>query len=95
MEAAGCPDIARNFKLIRDDLLTDNEYIQVCLKAALHNESANFLANFNNEAFNKRFSRKVYEHICWVTVLHNPQSILKMAEPPEELLNLITAQLKK
>jgi Leucine-rich repeat (LRR) protein len=95
MEAAGCPNIAKNFKLIRGDLLTDNEYIQVCLEAALHNRSADFLANFNNEAFNRRFGRNVYEHICWVTVLHNPQTILSMAEPPEELLNLITAQSKK
>jgi len=95
MEAAGCPDIANNFKLIRDDLLTDNEYIQVCLKAALHNKSADFLSNFNNEAFNRRFSRNVYEHICWVTVLHNPQTIFKMAEPPEELLNFMASQHKK
>jgi len=94
MEAAGCPDIANNFKLVRNDLLTDNEYIQVCLKAALHNKSADFIANFNNEAFNKRFSRNVYEHICWVAVLHNPQTIFKMTDPPEELMNSIASHKK-
>jgi len=95
MEASRCPDIANNFKLIRDDLLTDNEYIQVCLEAALHNNSADFLSHFNSETFNKRFNRRIYEHICWVAVLHDPQTIAKMTEPPEELLNLITEPHKK
>jgi len=77
MEAAKSPDIGVIFKFINGDFLTDSEYIQVCIEAALHNKHADFLANLNTEAFKKRFNRDIFERICWVAVLHNPKTALK------------------
>jgi Leucine-rich repeat (LRR) protein len=71
-------------KYIRDDLLKDNEYIQVCLEAALRNSYADFLININH----KRLKREDYERICWAAVLHLPSTISKMVEPSKELLTL-------
>ena len=88
MEAAKCQNIGNVFKLIRDKSLTDNEYIQICIEAALHNRSFDFIDNFNTKSFNSRFSREVYERICWVSVLHYPQTISKMIEPTPELLKI-------
>jgi Leucine-rich repeat (LRR) protein len=73
-----------SFKYINDDLLTDNEYIQVCLEAALHNAYPDFLGNINAS----RFSREVYERICWAAVLHLPSAITNMVKPTKELLKL-------
>jgi Leucine-rich repeat (LRR) protein len=94
IEAASSPDIANGFKLIKSDLLTDNEYIQVCVEASLHNRAVYFIDNFNNEAFQKRFSREIYEHICWVAVLHHPQTITKMINPPREFQKLAAEHSK-
>jgi len=73
-----------SLKYIRDNLLKDNEYIQVCLEAALRNSYADFLINVNH----KRLNRKDYERICWAAILHLPATISKMFEPTEELINL-------
>jgi len=78
MEGARSPEIGDTFNLIRDDLLSDNEYVQVCIEAALHNKSADFINNINTEAFQKRFKRDIYERICWVAALHNPNTISKI-----------------
>jgi len=88
MEAAKCQNIANVFNLIKDNLLTDDEYIQVCIEAALHNRSFEFIDNFNTKSFHSRFSREIYERICWVSVLHYPQTISKMIKPTPELLKL-------
>ena len=69
MEAAKCGDIGHGFKLIKDGQLTDGEFIQVCMEAALNNKTANFIVNLETEAFQKRFSREIYERICWVAAL--------------------------
>ena len=95
IEAASSPDIANGFKLIQSDLLTDNEYIQVCIEASLHNRAVYFLDNFNNEAFQKRFSREIYERICWVAVLHYPQTVSKMINPPNEFKKLMPGRPKQ
>jgi len=78
MEAARSSEIGDTFHLIRDKLLSDNEFIQVCLEAALHNKSADFIDNINTDAFQKRFKRDIYERICWVAALHNPSTISKI-----------------
>jgi Leucine-rich repeat (LRR) protein len=85
MEAARCPDIGSGIKFIRTDALTAEEYIQVCLEAALHNKAADFLTHFNSEAFRKHFNREIYERICWAAVLHHPQVITRMERPTPEL----------
>ena len=85
MEAAKSQEIGNYFKLIREDLLADNMYIQVCIEAALNNRSLDFIENFNTDAFQKRFSREIYERVCWVSALHNPKTILKMLNPTEEI----------
>ena len=77
MEAAKSPDFTTVLKFINDNFLTDSEYIQVCIEAALHNRHADFLTNINTEAFQKRFSRDIFERISWVAVLHNPRTSLK------------------
>jgi hypothetical protein len=92
MEAAKNSEIGSAFHLIKDDLLSKNEYIQVCLEAALNNKSADFLMNFNNESFFARYSREVYERICWVAVLHYPRTITKMMQPTKEIQNLASKQ---
>jgi hypothetical protein len=56
------------------------------MEAALHNKKPGFLDNFNTEAFKKRFGRNIYEHICWIAVLHYPPVIQKMENPSQELL---------
>jgi Leucine-rich repeat (LRR) protein len=81
MEAAKNSEIGGAFKFINKDSLDDFEYIQVSLEAALHNKAPDFINNFNNDAFAKRFNRKVYEKICWVSVLHNPATISKVIDP--------------
>jgi Leucine-rich repeat (LRR) protein len=90
IEAARSPDIANGFKLINEKLLTDNEYIQVCIEAALHNRSEYFIDNINNETFQKRFDREIYERICWVAILHYPRTISKMINPPAEFHKLVS-----
>jgi hypothetical protein len=89
MEAVKNPDVANLIRLIKDDTLTDSEYIQICMEAALHNKKPGFLENFNTEAFKKRFNRNVYEHICWIAVLHYPPVIDKMENPSQELLSIV------
>ena len=91
IEAARSAEIGRSFKLIRDDLLTDYEFIQVCLEAALHNGHADFLNNINSK-LSTRLSRKDYERICWAAVLHYPPVISKMVEPTEELYRLVVSR---
>ena len=77
MEAAKSPDIGIIIKFINGDFLTDSEYIQICIEAALHNRHADFLTSLKTEAFQKRFSRDIIERISWVAVLHNPRTALK------------------
>ncbi|MDR0319864.1 MAG: hypothetical protein LBI28_00030 [Treponema sp.] len=89
MEAARSSEIGRVFKLIKTDLLTDSEYIQICIEAALHNHYPDFLNNFNTEEFKKRFSRDVYDHICWAAVLHYPPTVSKMINPTEAVRRLV------
>jgi len=69
-------------KYVRDELLKDNEYIQICLEAALRNSYADFLINVNH----KRLKRGDYERICWAAILHFPATVSKMVEPTEEWL---------
>ncbi|MDR1837409.1 MAG: hypothetical protein LBQ89_07105 [Treponema sp.] len=88
LEAAKSHDIGNAFKLIRNDLINDYEYIQVCIEAALHNRSADFLDIFNNKAFLSHYGRETYERVCWVAVLHYPPAISKMADPTNEIKNL-------
>ena len=76
-EAAKSYDIGNAFKFIRDDCLSDKEYLLVSIEAALHNRTSDFLDNFNTEAFQKRFNKEIYERICWVSVLHNPRTAAK------------------
>jgi len=73
-----------SIKYVRDDFLKDNEYIQVCIEAALRNIYPEFLIHVNH----KRLKREDYERICWVAVLHLPSTISKMVEPTKELLAL-------
>jgi Leucine-rich repeat (LRR) protein len=94
IEAARSPDIANGFKLINEKALTDNEYIQVCIEAALHNRSEYFIDNINNETFQKRFDREIYERICWVAVLHYPRTISKMISPPNDFHKLAASRAK-
>ena len=77
MDAAKSQDIGRAFQFIKGEFLTDSEYIQVCIEAALHNKHLDFISNFNTESFQKRFSRDIYERVCWVAVLHNPKTASK------------------
>jgi len=92
MEAAKCPDIGNYFRLIRDDFLSFNKYIQICMQAALSNRSLDFISNFNTDAFQKRYGREIYEHICWTAVLHNPRVITKMISPTKEIQNIASKQ---
>jgi Leucine-rich repeat (LRR) protein len=71
-------------KYVRDNFLKDNEYIQVCLEAALRNSSPDFLVFVNP----KRLKREDYERVCWAAILHLPSTISKMVEPTKELLAL-------
>jgi hypothetical protein len=71
-------------KYVRDDFLKDNEYIQVCLEAALRNISPDFLVYVNH----KRLKREDYERVCWAAILHLPSAISKMVEPTKELKEL-------
>jgi len=84
MQAAKSPNIGHIFQHIKDNLLNDIEYTKVCIEAALHNDSADFLSKINA----KRFSREYYERICWVSILHNPATISKMDNPTVELRKL-------
>ena len=77
MEAAKSNDIGRAFHFIKSDFLPDSEYIQLCIEAALHNRHSDFINYFNTEEFQKRFSRDVYERVCWVAILHNPKTASK------------------
>jgi len=77
MEAAQSHDIGNAFKFIKDEFLSDKEYLLVCIEAALHNRSSDFIINFNTEAFQKRFSKEIYERVCWVAILHNPRTASK------------------
>jgi len=84
-EAAKCQDIGSFFNLIRSDMLSGNKYIQICLLAALHNKSHDFIEYFNTDEFQKRFGREIYEHICFTAVLHLPKTINKMINPTKEI----------
>jgi len=77
-------DKPSSIKYVRDDFLKDNEYIQVCIEAALRNIYPEFLIHVNH----KRLKREDYERICWVAVLHLPSTISKMVDPTKELLAL-------
>jgi len=80
-------------KLIKDEELTDEECIQICIEAALNNGYADFLSCINDSPFFKRIGRKAYERVCWVSVLHLPATISDMVDPTDELRRL--AQKKK
>ncbi|MCL2809698.1 MAG: hypothetical protein FWD24_06495 [Treponema sp.] len=95
MEAARSPDFGHNFKLVDETLLSDDEYIQICVEGALHNHHQDYLNNINNDTFLKRFDRKTYENICWVAVLRYPPTITKMIEPTEELLQIAKKRCHK
>jgi Leucine-rich repeat (LRR) protein len=84
MEAAKNQDIGSNFKLIKSQFLSDSEFIKVCIEAALNNRSADFIDNLNDDAFYKRFSRDIYERVCWVAVLQHPKTIEKMIKTTEK-----------
>jgi len=92
MEAANCQDIGTYFKLIRHDLLSDNKYIQICLAAALHNKSADFIDYFNTDSFQKRYGRDIYERICWTAALHFPRTMIKMISPTKEVRDIAARQ---
>jgi len=92
MEAAKCQDIGSFFNLIRSDMLSGNKYIQVCLLAALHNKSLDFIEHFNTDEFQKRFGRNIYEHICFASVLHHPKTIIKMIDPTKEIQQIAAKQ---
>jgi Leucine-rich repeat (LRR) protein len=94
MEAAKSRDIGNSIKYLKGEFLTGSEYLQVCMEAALHNKHVNFLENFNNETFMKRFGRAAYEHICWASVLHFPETISKMVNSTVEIRE-IAEKLKK
>ena len=94
MEAARSQDIGVGFKLIKFDLLNNYEYLQVCVEAALHNKSADFINNFNTEEFHKNYGRDIYERLCWVSVLRNPQTIYKMINPTRDIQNTATRAKK-
>jgi Leucine-rich repeat (LRR) protein len=95
METARSQDIGQAFKLIKTDLLTDDEYIQVCIEAALHNKASDFLNHFNTDEFKKRFSREIYERICWVAVLRHPPVIEKMEKPTTELKEIAARRMEE
>jgi Leucine-rich repeat (LRR) protein len=80
-EAAKNQDIGNTFKNIKDEFLTDDEYILVCIEAALQNKSKDFLSYLNMG----RLSREIYERISWVAVMNCPQAISKMEEPTPEI----------
>lgn len=94
IEAAQNKDIHNAFKLINAEVMEDDAYIQVCLEAALHNKSEDFLSNFD-DSFRSRYSREVYERLCWVAVLHYPPVIFKMHKPTKELLAIAEKHAKK
>jgi len=72
-------------KLIKDNFLTDEECIRICIEAAINNSYADFLDCLNGSSFMKRFSREIYERICWIAILHYPPTFSKMQVPTEEL----------
>ena len=75
-------------KLIKDEELTKEECIQICIEAALNNGYVDFLEHINNSPFFKRIGREAYERVCWVSVLHFPATISNMINPTDELLKL-------
>ena len=93
MEAARSPEIGNAFKYVNDNLLSEQEYIQVCLEAALHNRSVNFLSDINSKS--PPLSREDYERICWAAVLHYPPVISKMIKPSTELRDLAASLRQK
>ena len=93
MEAVKNRDSRHIFKLIKDEELTNDECILICIEAALNNGYADFLDYINNSPFYKRIGREAYERVCWVSVLHLPATISKMEKPTDELRKL--AQKKK
>ncbi|MCL2276529.1 MAG: hypothetical protein FWC21_01390 [Treponema sp.] len=92
MEAAKCQDIGSFFNLIRSDMLSGGKYIQICLLAALHNKSIDFIEHFNTEEFQKRFGREIYEHVCFNAALHLPRTITKMINPTKEIQQIAAKQ---
>ena len=72
-------DISSSFKAIKDEYLTDNEYIRVCLGAALHcDKGPYYFLSFINS---KRLDRASYEHICFAAIVTNPLVFCKMENP--------------
>jgi len=69
------------FQAIRDDLLSDNQYIRVCIETALNNDIIHFHKYLNL----KRLSREDYEHIWWVAILRYPYHLSDMIDPTPEL----------
>jgi len=86
-EAAKSPGIGNAFKLIKEDLMTKDEYLLVCLEAALHNKCTDFLSNFTDE-YIKVYGREIYERLCWVAVMRHPPVISKMLNPTKEIRNI-------
>jgi hypothetical protein len=64
---------------VKDELLTDAEYIQVCLEAVLH--GGDTIRNIRHE----RLSREDYLKICWVSAIRDPRTVNYMREPTPEL----------
>jgi hypothetical protein len=64
-------NLCDNFKEIKESLLTDREYIELCILAALQNHYWEFPKKINV----KRLSREAYFRICWAAILHSPLCI--------------------
>jgi hypothetical protein len=72
--------IGRNLEDIRDELLTDEQYVKVCFEAVTHNSEWGILEHINY----KRLCREDYELICWASVMHFSRTIGGMKNPPPE-----------
>ena len=60
-----------------DDYFSTEDYIQICLQAALENDEGNFLESIHID----RLNRDDYERICWASILHCPETISSMSDP--------------
>ena len=88
LEAVKNREAKQVLKLIKDEELTDDECIQICIEAALNNSYVDFLSYINNSPFFKRIGREAYERVCWVSILHFPATVSNMIEPTDELKKL-------
>jgi hypothetical protein len=79
MKAAMHEYIGAAMQYVKDELLTDAEYIQVCLEAVLH--GVDIIRNIKHE----RLSREDYLKICWVSAIRDPRTVNYMHEPTPEL----------